>query len=245
MSALKALIFDVDGTIADTEHAHLAAFNQAFEEDGLDWHWSEAQYIKLLEISGGKERLMHAWRERHPDMRPIGVNDLHDRIERLHLLKTAAYEAAVLRGEVGLRPGVMRLMQEARTQGLQLAIATTTSPVNIAALMRRAMGEDWRLNFTAVGDASTAPQKKPNPQVYQQILREIELPPGQCLAIEDSANGLRAALAAGIATVVTTNTFTAHQDFSGALKVLPSLQGVQLEQLTAWHAGVSPITALR
>ena len=186
-STLQALIFDVDGTMADTERAHLAAFNHAFAEMGMGWVWDEALYTGLLDISGGKERILHYWKATHADMREVGAMALTDTVNRLHELKTAAYEAAVNGGAVSLRPGVLTLMDEALTQGLQMAIATTTSPVNIAALMRRAMGADWRLNFTAIGDASTAPIKKPHPQVYLQMLAALKLQPTDCIALEDSA----------------------------------------------------------
>ena len=179
---LKALVFDVDGTLADTESAHRAAFNQAFAAFGLDWQWDEALYTELLHISGGKERMLHYWKQQHPDMRELGSMALTDTINRLHELKTAAYEDAVNSGAVSLRPGVLKLMDEALREGVQLAIATTTSPVNIAALLRRAVGPDWRLNFTAIGDASTAPIKKPHPQVYLQMLAALQLEGTQCLA---------------------------------------------------------------
>jgi len=156
---LKALIFDVDGTLADTESAHRAAFNQAFAEMGMDWHWDEALYTRLLHISGGKERIAHYWNEVNPDLREIGGMALQETVNRLHELKTAAYSEAVQGGAVKLRPGVLSLMSQAHAQGLQLAIATTTSPVNISALLRRALGADWRLNFSAIGDAYTAPIK--------------------------------------------------------------------------------------
>jgi beta-phosphoglucomutase-like phosphatase (HAD superfamily) len=116
-----------------------------------------------------------------------------------------------------------------------LAIATTTSPVNVAALLRSAIGSDWRAHFSVVEDASTAPLKKPHPQVYLQTLQGLGLPAHQCLAFEDSANGLQAARAAGLATVVTPNPFTAHHDFTGALRVLPDLSGLALAQLQVWH----------
>jgi beta-phosphoglucomutase-like phosphatase (HAD superfamily) len=139
-------------------------------------------------------------------------------------------------GALSLRPGVLRLMDEALTAGLQLAIATTTSPVNVAALLRHAIGSDWRMNFSAIGDASTAPIKKPHPQVYLQMLEALQLPASQCLALEDSSNGLRSAMAAGLATLITSNSFTAHHDFTGALKVVPDLSQVTLVQLRQWHA---------
>ncbi len=234
--ALQALIFDVDGTLADTESVHLAAFNQAFVEADMDWVWSVERYTELLDISGGKERILHYWKQVNPDIKALDPQALSERIGRIHELKTAAYESAVNSGAVSLRPGVLRLMDEALSAGLQLAIATTTSPVNIAALLRHAVGPDWRMNFSAIGDASTAPIKKPHPQVYLQMLEALQLPADACLAFEDSNNGLRAATAAGLATIVTPNSFTALHDFTGALKVVPDLSQVNLLQLRQWHA---------
>lgn len=233
---LQALIFDVDGTLADTEHAHLAAFNTAFAQAGFDWHWDLPLYTQLLEVSGGKERLLHYWRTVQPDLKDIDGNGLRDSIDQLHALKTAAYEAAVLTGTVPLRPGVLKLIEAAHRDGLTLAIATTTSPVNIAALLRAAIGAEWARYFAVVEDASTAPRKKPDPQVYQQTLQRLGLPAAACVAVEDSANGLRAATAAGLATLITPNPFTAHHDFSGALRVLPSLLDVGVAHLRVWHA---------
>ena len=225
---LKALIFDVDGTLADTESAHLDAFNHAFAEQGLDWHWDVALYTSLLEISGGKERMLHYWNHVHPDMKDIDGSGLRDTIDHLHALKTAAYEAAVQGGAVQLRPGVLALIQQAHQQGLRLAIATTTSPVNIAVLLRNAIGPDWKDFFIVIEDASTAPKKKPHPQVYVQTLTRLGLPSGACLA-------LGAAVAAGLKTIITPNNFTSHHDFTGALRVLPNLEGVSVEQLRTWH----------
>jgi HAD superfamily hydrolase (TIGR01509 family) len=226
----------VDGTLADTEAAHRAAFNQAFDQEGLDWHWDEALYTRLLDVSGGKERLLHYWTQRHPEVRDVDGAGVRDTIARLHELKTAAYEAMVNDGAVSLRPGVLHLIDAASQAGLHLAIATTTSPVNIAALLRGAIGPDWRQFFGIVEDASTAAIKKPHPQVYLQTLHRLQLPAADCLAFEDSANGLRAARGAGLATVITPTGFTADHDFSGALKVLPNLQGVTVADLHAWHA---------
>ncbi len=233
---LQALIFDVDGTLADTESAHRAAFNHAFAELGLGWEWDEALYTELLDISGGKERILHYWKRAHPDIKALDGQAVQDTVARIHELKTAAYESAVNSGAVSLRPGVLRLMDEALSQGLQLAIATTTSPVNIAALLRHAVGPDWRMNFTAIGDASTAPIKKPHPQVYLQMLTALNMAPAQCLAFEDSSNGLRAATAAGLATLITPTGYTAHHDFAAAMRVVPDLSQVNLAQLRHWHA---------
>lgn len=235
-TTLQALIFDVDGTLADTESAHRTAFNHAFAELGLGWEWDETLYTELLNISGGKERILHYWKLAHPDIKALNGQAVADTINRIHELKTAAYESAVNSGAVRLRPGVLKLMDEAMAQGVQLAIATTTSPVNIAALLRHAVGPDWRMNFTAIGDASTAPIKKPHPQVYLQMLDALKLAPAQCLAFEDSSNGLRSAMAAGLATLITPTHYTAQHDFSAAMRVVPDLSQVDLAQLRSWHA---------
>jgi HAD superfamily hydrolase (TIGR01509 family) len=236
---LRALIFDVDGTLADTEEAHRAAFNEAFAEAGLDWHWDVPQYTRLLEVSGGKERIAHHWDRVRGDGPAIDAGALAERIRRLHEAKTAAYERRVARGEVGLRPGVRELIDEAARAGLRLAIATTTSPPNIAALLRKAFGPEWATRFEVVEDAATAPLKKPHPQAYRQALERLRLSAAECLALEDSANGLAAARAAGLPTVVTTNDYTAHHDFGGALRVLPDLRGVGVAHLVAWHAAAA------
>ena len=231
---LNALIFDVDGTLADTESVHLAAFNHAFAQEGLDWHWDVPLYTRLLEVSGGKERLLHYWRMVQPGLKEVDGGAVRDTVARLHEIKTATYEQAISAGAVALRPGVLTLMQAALNQGLQLAIATTTSPVNIAALLRTAIGPDWRSHFLAIGDASNAPLKKPHPQVYLKVLADMRLDPAQCVAFEDSANGLQSATAAGLATVITPTSYTAQHDFGAALRVLPDLSQLDLGQLRQW-----------
>jgi beta-phosphoglucomutase-like phosphatase (HAD superfamily) len=233
---LKALIFDVDGSLADTEAVHLAAFNHAFAEEGLDWHWTPEQYTQLLDISGGKERMLHHWRSVQPDLKELQGGAVRASIDRLHEIKTAFYENAVNGGAVSLRPGVLALMNEALEQGLALSIATTTSPVNIAALLRHAIGADWRMNFLAIGDASSAPIKKPHPQVYLRVLGDMGLPAHECIAFEDSANGLRSAMGAGLSTVITPTAFTRHHSFQGALRVVPDLGVVSVSRLREWLA---------
>lgn len=233
---LSALIFDVDGTLADTENVHRQAFNRAFEQEGLGWHWDLNRYTQLLDISGGKERLLHHWQQVNPEVRELHSGAVRATIDRLHEIKTAFYEQAVNDGALQLRPGVLALMDEARRSGLQLAIATTTSPVNIAALLRPAIGPDWRRHFLAVGDASNAPIKKPHPQVYLRVLADMGFSAADCIAFEDSANGLCAARAAGLSTVVTPTGFPAHHDFTGALRVLPDLGAVTVARLREWRS---------
>lgn len=218
---LKALIFDVDGTLADTEEAHRAAFNAAFREAGLPWHWSEALYADLLEVSGGKERLRHYWQL----VDPKGAAAAHASatVDALHARKTRHYDSLAGSGQLALRPGILRLFKEAREGGLRLAIATTTTPSNIDALLRTPLGSDWRSLFSAVCGADSAARKKPAPDVYHAALAALALPAGDCLAVEDSANGLRAARAAGIPTLVTPTAYTRGQGFNGALLRLDHL----------------------
>jgi HAD superfamily hydrolase (TIGR01509 family) len=221
MTGLAALIFDVDGTLADTEEAHRRAFNAAFAEVGLAWAWDRALYRDLLEVTGGKERLRHYVREFHPSL--LRLPEIDGVITSIHLRKTALYVDAVATGRVALRPGVSRLLAEARGAGLRLAIATTTSPANVVELIEQTLGReaiDW---FDAVCAGDAVARKKPSPDVYHRVLERMRLPPEACLAFEDSANGLAASSAAGIATVVTVNAFTDDQQFSGAVAVLGDL----------------------
>lgn len=236
---LKALIFDVDGTLADTESAHRIAFNQAFAKMGVDWVWDEPTYKKLLEVTGGKERILHYWQQIQPDIIHVNGSAVQDTIERMHVLKTVAYVHAVQEGAVKLRPGVLRLIEAAYHDGLRLGIATTTSPVNVTALLRTAMGPDWSHYFEVIEDASTAPLKKPDPQAYLQAIERLHLPATACLVIEDSLPGLTAARCAGLPTIITPNAFTADQNFAGALRILPDLQDTTVADLRAWHESAS------
>lgn len=226
---LRALIFDVDGTLAETEEAHRAAFNDAFADLDLPWRWDRPHYRELLAVAGGKERL-RAFLDRHD---AGGTSD--ERIAALHRRKTAHYTAAVARGGVPFRPGVARLIGEARAAGITLAIATTTSRVNVEALFA-GNGDTPPLSaFAAVMTAEDAPAKKPDPQVYRRALDALALPPSACLAIEDSVNGLRAAQAAGIPVLVTESVYTVGDPFPGAAAVLPDLSGTTLADLVRLH----------
>jgi HAD superfamily hydrolase (TIGR01509 family) len=243
---LRALVFDVDGTLADTESAHREAFNEAFSAAKLDWHWDEDLYTELLDVSGGKERILHFWSRMDPaESRSARAREV---VEQIHAEKTRLYDAKVSGGRLPLRPGVLRLIHEAAEQRLPLAIATTTTPANIDALLRTPLGAHWRDYFAAIADAATAERKKPDPQVYQQVLQTLNLQPADCLALEDSHNGLRSARAAGIPVIVTPTRYTRMQDFSDALLVLPHLGDPQ-QPMTQWIAGLShrwvDLTALR
>ncbi len=248
---LKALIFDVDGTLADTESAHRNAFNAAFRDVGLDWHWSESLYAGLLDVTGGKERLQYYWSLIDPD--EAGGSKVRETIEAVHAIKTRHYDAMVGAGQLPLRPGILRLIREAVAAQMPMAIATTTTPANIDALLRTPLGSDWRKMFVAVCDGTTVGNKKPAPDVYLAALAALALPGADCVAIEDSENGLRAARAAGIPTLVTPTAYTLGHQFSGAMLLLPHLgdpeqpmlqavpgadqRWVDLAALRRWHRG--------
>jgi HAD superfamily hydrolase (TIGR01509 family) len=218
---MQALIFDVDGTLADTETAHLQAFNAAFAEAGLDWFWDEALYTRLLKVAGGKERLRHYWHV--ADLEEADGMRVNDVIDAVHAIKTRHYVARAGNGGLPLRPGIARLIAEAQAAGIPVAIATTTTPANLDALLHAPFGPDWRSRFAAICDAGTTQVKKPSPDVYLAVLRQLGLKGSDCVAFEDSANGLRAARAAGIPTIVTPTVYTSQDDFDGALAVLPHL----------------------
>lgn len=222
MAELKALLFDVDGTLADTERdGHRVAFNRAFADAGLDWHWDEPLYGELLAITGGKERIRHYLAQHRPEEDLPA--DLDGLIADLHAAKTRHYTELLATGAIPLRPGVERLLREARGAGLRLGIATTTTPANVTALLESTLGPesvDW---FEVIAAGDIVPAKKPAPDIYHYALEKMALAPEEALAFEDSANGVRSAAGARLPTVVTVNDYTRDHDFSGAVTVLDSL----------------------
>jgi HAD superfamily hydrolase (TIGR01509 family) len=216
-----ALIFDVDGTLAETEELHRQAFNHAFACQGLDWQWDRAVYKDLLRVTGGKERI-RAHHERLRIAAPLSDVD----IAELHRIKTAHYAELVETGCCPLRPGVTDLLIAARARGQRLAIATTTSHGNIDALLSRALGKRWAADFDAIVAGDDVRLKKPAPDVYVEILARLKLDASDCVAIEDSANGLIAASRANIPVLITRSMFFRDDDFSQARVVLDDLSGL-------------------
>ncbi|MFZ2541634.1 MAG: HAD-IA family hydrolase [Gallionella sp.] len=218
---IKAIIFDVDGTLADTEDGHRKSFNKAFAECGLDWSWDVALYEKLLKVTGGKERIKHFVATCLPDFAKPA--DYEGFVKNLHAVKTRHYTSMLGEGNIPLRPGIKQLIHDARAAGISLAIATTTTPENVSALLEVGLGKNWADFFAANGCGDIVPHKKPAPDIYFWVLDKLGLSAADCIALEDSENGLRSSLAAGIKTFVTINHYTRNQDFTGAAGVFADL----------------------
>ena len=211
---VRALIFDVDGTLAETEEIHRAAFNAAFAEAGLGWNWTEELYARLLKVTGGRERIAAYGAE---------TGSLPVDIPALHLRKTEIYNERIQRGDIALRPGVEGLIRKAREHGLPLAIATTTSRPNVVSLIAATLGESAVAWFASIRTGEDVSRKKPDPEVFNLVLADLGLAAADCVAFEDSANGLKAALAGGIVTIITPSIYTRAEDFSAAALVLKDL----------------------
>ena len=213
--------------MADTErNGHRVAFNLAFEEHGLDWHWDEELYGKLLKITGGKERIKYYQTD---FLKQDVLSDTE--IKELHLCKTKHYVELLQSGKIPLRRGVKKLIDEALDENIQVAISTTTTPVNVTALLHATLGKDSEKYFTDIAAGDIVPNKKPAPDIYRHALKNLNLKAEECIAIEDSEAGLESAVNAGIKTIITTNLYTQNQDFSKAELVTNSLAEVNLNQL--------------
>ena len=221
MVRLKAIIFDVDGTLANTEEIHRQSFNEAFTEFGINYVWTAAEYTDLLSISGGKERII-AWFQ----SRDLGIGDENNQrnlASRIHQRKSEIYRAHLRHGHIAPRPGVVRLIDEALERGIRLGIATSSSRANVETLLDCILDKDALSLFDAIVTSDIVADKKPSPSVYQFALARLGLLQRDCIAIEDTSNGNLAAIASGIMTVITIHEFTIDNDFTGASLVVDQL----------------------
>ena len=218
---LSALIFDVDGTLANTEKdGHLRAFNETFECFRLDWHWNQELYAELLSVSGGKERMAHYIKS----YRPVVKNGLgFEDFAKIHQKKSEIFISHVANGAVSLRVGVERLIEEAHCAGLRLGIATTTSLQNVEALLTSSLGKSALDRFEVIGAGDVVNRKKPSGDIYRYVLDKMELSREECVAFEDSELGLKSSSATGLRTIVTLSEYTKAQNFDGAMVVLDQL----------------------
>ncbi len=223
---MSALVFDCDGVLADTErHGHLPAFNQTFEEAGLPVRWSDADYAEKVKVGGGKERMRTLLT---PDFvaaagLPRDQDALDAEVARWHRRKTEIYTSIITSGRIPPRPGVRRIAEEARDAGWALAVASTSAEPAVRAVLDLAMGSELAARF-AVFAGDVVRRKKPAPDIYRHALEHL---PGtddaSAMVIEDSRNGLLAALAAGLSCAVTTSAYTGEEDFTGASLVVSTL----------------------
>ena len=243
---IKALIFDVDGTLADTEEAHREPFNDAFVEQRLDWHWSRAEYARLLNVAGGKERLA-AFIDTLP-LGPSGRQALKALVPVIHRTKCEHYSRLVRMGGVPLRAGINRLLRDAASAGVTLAIASTTTRDNIDALLGAHFGDRADACFRVIGAGDAVEHKKPAPDIYRFVLRELGESSADCVAVEDSGQGLAAAKRAGLFTVITPSDWTLGEDFSDADLLLSSWEScahpfLELEYAFTTKRGCRPAYA--
>lgn len=221
MAQFKALIFDVDGVIADTEKdGHRVAFNQVFKEEDLDTVWDEEKYGKLLKIAGGKERLKTLV---YSDQFNKDVPDKEAYILKVHRRKTQIYKEIVAQGKLPARSGVARLIKEAHEAGLSLGVASTSQEESVRAVIKTALGESVLNLFDLILAGDVVKQKKPSAEIYQLCSERLKISPGNCIAVEDSRNGLLSAKNAGMVCIITPSYYTKNENFNEADLVVSCL----------------------
>ena len=218
---MDALIFDCDGVLADTERdGHRVAFNRAFAEAGLKETWDVKLYGRLLRIAGGKERMRAYFDEVGWPVPPTERDAL---IKRLHALKTDLFMKIISSGELPVRSGINRIVDEAHAAGVRLAVCSTSNERAVIEVVHRLLGPERETKFAGIFAGDIVLRKKPDPAIYQFAVGKLDLDPARCLVIEDSRNGLLAAVRAGMTCVVTKSAYTLDEDFAEAAAVYPEL----------------------
>ncbi len=218
---LKALIFDCDGVLVDTERdGHRVAFNKAFAKKGYNIEWDVELYKELLKVAGGKERMRHYFDQTRW---PEDVTDKDSLIKELHKLKTDLFMQIIESGELPLRPGTARLVDEAIAENVDLAVCSTANERAVNLVVEKLLGPERKAKFDLILAGDVVSKKKPDPEIYNLALQRLDLKPNECVVIEDSRNGLLAAKTAGIYCVITTNSYTKDEDFTEADVVVSEL----------------------
>ena len=218
---LQAIIFDCDGVLVDTERdGHRVAFNRAFAEFGIETTWNPLEYKELVKVAGGKERMKHYFGQAGW---PAGYPDRDELILKLHRRKTECFMELIASGELPLRPGIKRLVDEAIALGVRLAVCSTSNERSVNLIVERLLGPERKARFSAILAGDVVSKKKPDPEIYALCRERLNLDPGRCVVIEDSRNGLLAARGAGFHCLVTTNGYTQEEDFREADRVVPEL----------------------
>ncbi|MGE4610269.1 MAG: HAD-IA family hydrolase [Paracoccaceae bacterium] len=212
--SVKAIIFDVDGTLSETEEAHREAFNKTFVEFDLPWVWSQELYCELLKTTGGKERITEYL-----------VNHLNEtadqnQIAEIHMRKTAIYGELIAGGAAALRPGIAALIEDAAKNGVRVAVATTTNRPNVDRLSEACFGKDADIVFEVIAAGDEVKNKKPASDVFDRAVRGLGLDPSECVGLEDSRNGLLSCNGASVPCVVSPGVYTLGSDFSEAAAVI-------------------------
>ena len=220
MQQLKAIFFDMDGTIIDTEKdGHRVAFNEAFARLGINAEWDVSKYHQLLQIAGGKERMKFFFQGEGKEFLPA-EKSIDDFVQQLHLLKTEIFVSLIESSKLPLRPGIKRLMQEANEKGILIGICTTSNEKAVKAIVNSLLSE-IKIDFILAGDIVT--NKKPDPEIYLLALQKTGLTGDEVVVVEDSENGLIAGKSAGIKVLVTVNEYTKNENTTGAEAVITSL----------------------
>ncbi len=229
--SLSAILLDVDGTIANTEELHRCSYNYAFNYYNLNWEWGDSLYNELLMITGGKERIRYFIKKFEVAL-PSHINtDINTFISQIHQIKTRQYLKLLKSSAIEPRSGIKELVLEAKSKNIKIGIVTTTSKVNVDALLKRFFGKDLSVYFDAFCTGDNIQHKKPAPDLYLEALDKLSLPACKCLAIEDSRNGLISSITAQIPTIITINKYTKNEDFKEAKLVINQL-GTPLNPFT-------------
>lgn len=225
--SLRAILFDVDGTLADTEAlGHRPAYNRAFRDLGFEFRWGPKLYRKLLKQPGGRERIKHYFQQYEPAFGEHESEvraDIDGWVSRVHELKSVYFKKFMRRGRVPLRAGIARLMREAHGSGVKFAIVTNASLRTLEPVLKYTIGPELAAEVAVIASGEEVRNKKPSPDLYQLAMQRLGIPPEDCIALEDSEMGLEAAAAAGVCAVVTVNSDTEAQDFTEAALVVSSL----------------------